>query len=97
MNAAAASLCAILSTVIVAGDHAPPEEDCSPNAILWYPPGSPRWIDRNGIVRACCPCSTRVSDRFDTGTLWVTGEDKHFVCSVWRHDDAQISLSEDHE
>ena len=24
-------------------------------------PGFPRWIDRNGMMRACCPCNTRVA------------------------------------
>ena len=42
-------------------------------------PGFPRWIDRNGMIRACFPCNARVSSCHDRSTRWVIGENKHFV------------------
>jgi len=42
-------------------------------------PGFPRWIDHNGMIRACFSCESRVPGHFDRSTQWVTYENKHFV------------------
>jgi hypothetical protein len=40
------------------------------------------------MIRACSPCSSRVSGCFDKSTQWVIGENRHFVFDLTANSDS---------